>query len=157
MCVLSIKVPIRKKSGNLFNDPRMNVRTCVCVCYHICEYAHARVWYCVCMYVPMYVLFGVRLSLCMNLFVCLCVCMHICVSEYMYDAFVSVCVSVYICILCVYTGICTCISMYVRIHVCVWCNILYECTHGGVRDIGLLMLNKKKLFYSPWSKEYNLW
>ena len=25
MCVLSIKVPIRKKSGNLFNDPRMYV------------------------------------------------------------------------------------------------------------------------------------
>ena len=24
MCVLSIKVPIQKKSGNLFNDPRMN-------------------------------------------------------------------------------------------------------------------------------------
>ena len=24
MCVLSIKVPIRKKSGNLFNDPRNN-------------------------------------------------------------------------------------------------------------------------------------
>ena len=24
MCVLSIKVPIRKESGNLFNDPRMN-------------------------------------------------------------------------------------------------------------------------------------
>ena len=23
MCVLSIKVPIQKKSGNLFNDPRM--------------------------------------------------------------------------------------------------------------------------------------
>ena len=23
MCVLSIKVPIRKKSGNLFNDPRI--------------------------------------------------------------------------------------------------------------------------------------
>ena len=23
MCVLSIKVPIRKKSGNLFNDPSM--------------------------------------------------------------------------------------------------------------------------------------
>ena len=22
MCVLSIKVPIRKKSGNIFNDPR---------------------------------------------------------------------------------------------------------------------------------------
>ena len=25
MCVLSIKVPIRKKSGNLFNDPRIKV------------------------------------------------------------------------------------------------------------------------------------
>ena len=25
MCVLSIKVPIRKKSGNLFNDPRVYV------------------------------------------------------------------------------------------------------------------------------------
>ena len=24
MCVLSIKLPIRKKSGNLFNDPRMS-------------------------------------------------------------------------------------------------------------------------------------
>ena len=23
MCVLSVKMPIRKKSGNLFNDPRM--------------------------------------------------------------------------------------------------------------------------------------
>ena len=23
MCVLSIKVPVQKKSGNLFNDPRM--------------------------------------------------------------------------------------------------------------------------------------
>ena len=26
MCVLSIKVPIRKKSGNLFNDHRMLVK-----------------------------------------------------------------------------------------------------------------------------------
>ena len=25
MCVLSIKVPIRKKSGNLFNDPRISI------------------------------------------------------------------------------------------------------------------------------------
>ena len=30
MCALSIKVPIRKKSGNLFNDPRIYV----CVCVH---------------------------------------------------------------------------------------------------------------------------
>ena len=29
MCVLSIKVPIRKMSGNLFNDPRIYM--CVCV------------------------------------------------------------------------------------------------------------------------------
>ena len=26
MCVLSIKVPIRKKSGNLFNDPRIHTK-----------------------------------------------------------------------------------------------------------------------------------
>ena len=25
MCVLSIKVPIRKKTGNLFNDPRIYI------------------------------------------------------------------------------------------------------------------------------------
>ena len=25
MCVLSIKLPIRKKSGNLFNDPRIYI------------------------------------------------------------------------------------------------------------------------------------
>ena len=25
MCVLSIKVPIQKKSGNLFNDPHINI------------------------------------------------------------------------------------------------------------------------------------
>ena len=25
MCVLSIKMPIRKKSGNLFNDPRIYI------------------------------------------------------------------------------------------------------------------------------------
>ena len=28
MCVLSIKVPIRKKFGNLFNDPRISVTSC---------------------------------------------------------------------------------------------------------------------------------
>ena len=31
MCVLSIKVPIRKKSGNLFNDP-----SCMYVCMYVC-------------------------------------------------------------------------------------------------------------------------
>ena len=33
MCVLSIKVPIRKKSGNLFNDPR--------ICLMVCIFPHA--------------------------------------------------------------------------------------------------------------------
>ena len=41
MCVLSIKVPIRKKSGNLFNDPRVYIYIyiymCVCVCVCVCE------------------------------------------------------------------------------------------------------------------------
>ena len=32
MCVLSIKVPIRKKYRNLFNDPRIYIYVCVCVC-----------------------------------------------------------------------------------------------------------------------------
>ena len=31
MCVLSIKVPIRKKSGNLFNDPRNNPQILFCI------------------------------------------------------------------------------------------------------------------------------
>ena len=31
MCVLSIKVPIRKKSGNLFNDPRILLKNCLCL------------------------------------------------------------------------------------------------------------------------------
>ena len=41
MCLLSIKVSIRKKSGNLFNDPRVYIyiyacgRVCVCVCYQL--------------------------------------------------------------------------------------------------------------------------
>ena len=32
MCVLSIKVAIRKKSGNLFNEPCIFIYICVCVC-----------------------------------------------------------------------------------------------------------------------------
>ena len=32
ICVLSIKVHIRKKSGNLFNDPRIYIYVCVCLC-----------------------------------------------------------------------------------------------------------------------------
>ena len=38
MCVLSIKVPTRKKSGNLFNDPRIYIYIyiCVCVCVYVC-------------------------------------------------------------------------------------------------------------------------
>ena len=31
MCVLSIKVPIRKKSGNLFNDPRIFIKRSIVV------------------------------------------------------------------------------------------------------------------------------
>ena len=31
MCVISIKVPIRKKSGNLFNDPGMFVYLYCCM------------------------------------------------------------------------------------------------------------------------------
>ena len=37
MCVVSIKMPIRKKSGNLLNDPRIfayYINMCVYVCVH---------------------------------------------------------------------------------------------------------------------------
>ena len=37
MCVLSIKVPIRKKSGNLFNDPRVYIYIYIYVCVCVCE------------------------------------------------------------------------------------------------------------------------
>ena len=36
VCVLSIKVPIRKKSGNLFNDPPIYIYIYVCVCVCVC-------------------------------------------------------------------------------------------------------------------------
>ena len=32
MCVLSIKAPIRKKSGNLFNDPRIYIYIYIYIC-----------------------------------------------------------------------------------------------------------------------------
>ena len=35
LCVISIKVPIRKKSGNLFNDPRIFIKqTLVSICFY---------------------------------------------------------------------------------------------------------------------------
>ena len=34
MSVLSIKVPIRKKSGNLFNDPRTYMHVYMHICIH---------------------------------------------------------------------------------------------------------------------------
>ena len=44
ICVKSIKVPIRKKSGNLFNDPRIYM----CVCIYICVCVSLCVCVCVC-------------------------------------------------------------------------------------------------------------
>ena len=44
MCVLSIKVPIRKKSGNLFNDPRIYIYIYIYTHKHtsICIYIHGQ-------------------------------------------------------------------------------------------------------------------
>ena len=46
MSVLSIKVPIRKKSGNLFNDPHIYkcvcVFVCLCVCVCVCVCVHVQ-------------------------------------------------------------------------------------------------------------------
>ena len=35
MCVLSIKIPVRKKSGNVFKDPRKNVCVCMWLLYRL--------------------------------------------------------------------------------------------------------------------------
>ena len=40
MCVLPIKVSIRKKSGNLFNDPRIYIYIYMCVC--LCVNLHTQ-------------------------------------------------------------------------------------------------------------------
>ena len=49
MSVLSIKVPIRKKSGNLFNDPRVYIYIYMCVCVCVCvSVLCVRVCVCVC-------------------------------------------------------------------------------------------------------------
>ena len=45
MCVLSIKVPIRKKSGNLFNDP------CMYIYIYIYIYIHIYIWIYKCTYI----------------------------------------------------------------------------------------------------------
>ena len=56
MYVLSTKVPIRKKSGNLFNDPRiyiyiyMCVCVCVCVCVFVYIHIYIYIYVCVCVY-----------------------------------------------------------------------------------------------------------
>ena len=46
MCVQSIKVPIQKKSGNLFNDPRIiNTRYVNTFCRYILKQACANYFY----------------------------------------------------------------------------------------------------------------
>ena len=74
MCVLSIKVPIRKKSGNLFNDPRM------CVFIYICMHVYISI------FIHRYIL---------HIYIYVCVCIYICVCVYVYVyIFVCVCVCV---------------------------------------------------------------
>ena len=41
MCVLSIKVPIRNKCGNLFNDPRIYIYIFIYVCVFIYIYIYS--------------------------------------------------------------------------------------------------------------------
>ena len=41
MCVLSIKVPMRKKSGNLFNDPRIYIYIYIYIYMKMCKYQNA--------------------------------------------------------------------------------------------------------------------
>ena len=49
MCVLSIKVPVRKKSGNLFNDPRIDLVWSCFMAYQPCRLFNAK--FTSCMYI----------------------------------------------------------------------------------------------------------
>ena len=44
MRVLSIKVPIRKKSGNLLTDPRIYIYIYICVCVCVCIYIYIYIY-----------------------------------------------------------------------------------------------------------------
>ena len=80
MCALSIKVPIRKKSGNLFNDLRMYIY----IFGNVCSYK------CVCLYIYM----SISIYVCVRARarVCVCVCVCVCPSG------IFACISVWICI-----------------------------------------------------------
>ena len=77
MCVLSIKVPIRKKSGNLFNEPCILIAKIIphqknqiilnCINNHIHARTHARTHTHTHMYIYIYI------------YVCVCVCVCVCV------------------------------------------------------------------------------
>ena len=52
MCVLSIKVLIRKKSGNIFNDPRIYIYIYIYI-YSVCLYKQTilYIYICICIYI----------------------------------------------------------------------------------------------------------
>ena len=54
MCVLSIKVPIRKKSGNLFNDPRICIFS-LFLCIYACVYKYASLSLSIYIYICIYI------------------------------------------------------------------------------------------------------
>ena len=69
MCVLSIKVPIRKKSGNLFNDPRIYIYACLGLQYIFCmPKSFIYIYMCVC----------VCVCVCACVYMSMCVCMSMC-------------------------------------------------------------------------------
>ena len=65
MCVLSIKVPIRKKFGNLFNDPSIYI--------YIYIYINR-------IYIYIYVLIG-YIYIYIYIYICVCVCVCVCVFK----------------------------------------------------------------------------
>ena len=98
--VSSIKVPIRKKSGNLFNDPRMCMSSCVSrsvyVQVSLCVSVSVSMSMCVNMFLSVtYVCVSVGVCVCTFISMCICVCVYVYVS-------VSFCVGVSLCVyLCV--------------------------------------------------------
>ena len=77
MCVLSIKVPIRKKSGNFFNDPRI-----YCLCFFFCNLICSLSSFSFCLRLSVFSFTFSFLSL-QSLSLCLCVSVSLYLSCYL--------------------------------------------------------------------------
>ena len=141
MCVLSIKVPIRKKkSGNLFNDPGI----CEFIYIYIYIYKYIHIYMCVCVNI-----YGQYLTICKKMnpgsfkdvmykmcwksYICLCIKMDLALNNLQWLIchktkpnlyIVYVCTYIYIYIL--YTYVCIYVHcIYIYIYIYIYCVYVY--------------------------------